>query len=279
MPPRKRGSHDSSTLFESRSDKKTEDHELQPVSSRTRSRRSLPPNCAQQSVAANGSAEKGSAKSRKSLPGKKTNFQSAEETLNSSHKNGSGCISKRLNNTRNNRKKNTAGIVPGPSKSKVLTSTEPPSSSKKESTPKDGTLNSMGSSVLREESPMDVDNGFVMVSHTAATSSAADSHVSSSLQAGAEEETCAVCMCPPENPKVLDKCKHKFCTPCIDQCFAKINPQCPVCGEVYGDMTGNMPPGSMTTFVDSGTHLPGYMGYGTIIITYSFANGTQTVRI
>ena len=95
------------------------------------------------------------------------------------------------------------------------------------------------------------------------------------LQLGADD--CCICMCPPVNPKTLDKCKHTFCAECIDRGF-KIKPVCPICGEIYGSIIGNQPiGGTMNVKVESRLNLPGYEGCGTIVIYYNFASGVQTV--
>lgn len=98
----------------------------------------------------------------------------------------------------------------------------------------------------------------------------------SSADSNEEEEVCAVCMCPPTNPKELEKCGHKFCTTCIEQCFKKMKPACPICGTLYGKIVGNMPRGTMTHHTDPYSQLPGYEGHGTIMIEYNFPNGIQT---
>ena len=95
------------------------------------------------------------------------------------------------------------------------------------------------------------------------------------LQLGADN--CCICICPLENPKILVKCKHPFCAKCIDRGF-KIKPVCPICGEIYGSITGNQPKdGFMRFYVDGRQNLPGYEGCGTIVIDYTFPSGIQTV--
>lgn len=98
-----------------------------------------------------------------------------------------------------------------------------------------------------------------------------------SSSTGNGDDYCVVCMSKWENPKKLPKCGHEFCSECIDQCFSLINPVCPVCGTVYGRMTGNMPSGTMTVRTDNTTNIPGYPGSGLITIQYRFSDGIQTV--
>lgn len=92
-----------------------------------------------------------------------------------------------------------------------------------------------------------------------------------------EEDFCCICRDEHNNPKVLPKCSHKFCTECIDQYF-RIKPVCPVCFVAYGVITGNQPKGHMSDRVLPKLHLPGYEKYDTITIHYSFGDGTQTVK-
>lgn len=91
-----------------------------------------------------------------------------------------------------------------------------------------------------------------------------------------EDDFCCICRDEHDNPKVLEKCSHKFCTGCIDTYF-RIKPVCPVCFVAYGVITGNQPQGHMSDSVSKKIHLPGYESYDTIIIHYAFGNGIQTV--
>ncbi|KAH3789919.1 E3 ubiquitin-protein ligase DTX3L-like [Dreissena polymorpha] len=90
-----------------------------------------------------------------------------------------------------------------------------------------------------------------------------------------EEDFCCICRDEHNDPKVLPKCSHSFCTDCIDEYF-KIKPQCPMCFTAYGVITGNMPQGDMSDYVSTKVKLSGYESIGTIVIHYSFADGTQT---
>ena len=60
--------------------------------------------------------------------------------------------------------------------------------------------------------------------------------------------------------------------------FTKYKPVCPSCGEIYGKIHGDQPAdGQMTSEVRHDIHLPGHEDMGTIVITYSFPDGTQGV--
>lgn len=76
----------------------------------------------------------------------------------------------------------------------------------------------------------------------------------------------------------LDKCKHVFCTECIEDYFVREKPVCPICNTVYGEVKGNMPPGIMSYYTRS-AHLPGYKRVGVIIIDYDIPDGIQTVSL
>ncbi|XP_068740701.1 probable E3 ubiquitin-protein ligase DTX3 [Montipora capricornis] len=86
------------------------------------------------------------------------------------------------------------------------------------------------------------------------------------------DQGCAICLHNMSNPRSLT-CKHAFCSACIQQALNVCN-RCPVCQEPQGVLRGNQPPGVMTNRV-IGQSVPGYEGYGTIIINYSFSSGIQ----
>lgn len=90
-----------------------------------------------------------------------------------------------------------------------------------------------------------------------------------------DEDFCSICRDSHTNPKTLKKCSHSFCTDCIDEYF-KIKPECPNCFVAYGVITGNQPEGYMSDSI-SKIKLPGYEQYNTIVVSYSFSDGTQTV--
>ncbi|XP_061196803.1 uncharacterized protein LOC133205079 [Saccostrea echinata] len=56
---------------------------------------------------------------------------------------------------------------------------------------------------------------------------------------------CCICMDQLTNPQRLPKCGHIFCKKCIKQ-YLDYKPACPTCGQIYGKMTGNQPPGSIS---------------------------------
>jgi deltex-like protein len=89
-----------------------------------------------------------------------------------------------------------------------------------------------------------------------------------------KKERCRICENILTKPMSIG-CGHQFCTECIKRCLQK----CPVCGQVFGPMRGNQPPG---TFAYGSVHphscLPGYEKYGTLQITYHFPDGVQTVE-
>nr|XP_034985534.1 E3 ubiquitin-protein ligase DTX3L [Zootoca vivipara] len=89
-----------------------------------------------------------------------------------------------------------------------------------------------------------------------------------------QEDMCSICMDTVHQKKVLPKCKHEFCTECIEQAL-KYKPVCPVCNAAYGKVEGNQPPGTMN-IQKYRAPLPGYEGYGTIIISYNIPSGIQT---
>ncbi|KAK2546815.1 putative E3 ubiquitin-protein ligase DTX3, partial [Acropora cervicornis] len=86
---------------------------------------------------------------------------------------------------------------------------------------------------------------------------------------------CPICLNSFSNPRSL-KCKHKFCSNCIQRAL-NVSNKCPVCQEPQGVLKGNQPPGEMTSRVASYS-VPGYEGYSTVIIDYSFLPGIQGVE-
>ncbi|XP_008050997.1 E3 ubiquitin-protein ligase DTX3L [Carlito syrichta] len=122
-----------------------------------------------------------------------------------------------------------------------------------------------------QETLMDIDSYFLK---------AASLPFNGSLSSEASEvdkkgkHICVICMDTISNKKVLAKCKHEFCTPCIDKAMS-YKPICPVCQTFYGVQRGNQPDGSMV-FSESRRSLPGYESCGTIVITYNMKGGIQT---
>ena len=92
-------------------------------------------------------------------------------------------------------------------------------------------------------------------------------------KAGSRDDKCPICLCDVTDKKTLSKCGHSFCADCIDEAF-KHQKKCPVCSQVYGLLIGNQPPGTMYDSYRS-ISLPGFGSCGTIVISYSFRNGTQ----
>lgn len=91
------------------------------------------------------------------------------------------------------------------------------------------------------------------------------------------EENCCICTNELTNPKQLERCGHIFCKECIEQSF-QYKPVCPSCGQIYGKMTGDQPPGSITIQNDYQQKLKGFSdSTGCIILTYSFQSGRQGV--
>ncbi|XP_053406461.1 uncharacterized protein LOC123546838 [Mercenaria mercenaria] len=90
-----------------------------------------------------------------------------------------------------------------------------------------------------------------------------------------DDNFCSICRDAHTNPKTLKKCSHSFCTDCIDEYF-KIKPACPECFVAYGVIKGNQPEGYMGDSI-SKIKLPGYEQYNTIVVSYGFSDGTQTV--
>ncbi|KAI4579151.1 hypothetical protein MJT46_000519 [Ovis ammon polii x Ovis aries] len=95
-----------------------------------------------------------------------------------------------------------------------------------------------------------------------------------SAEVNEEQDTCVICLSTVSNKHVLSKCKHKFCSPCIQEAFS-YKPVCPVCQTSYGVQKGNQPDGRMSVVVVRES-LPGYEHCGTIVITYNIEGGIQT---
>ncbi|KAM5336103.1 E3 ubiquitin-protein ligase DTX3L [Glossophaga mutica] len=120
------------------------------------------------------------------------------------------------------------------------------------------------------ETPMDIDgNGSETASPTSQRSAG-----SQASGVNREEDICVICMEPIRNKLVLPKCKHGFCSPCINKAMT-YKPVCPVCQDPYGVQKGNQPEGSMTFSIQKFA-LPGYESCGSIVINYSMKGGIQT---
>lgn len=93
---------------------------------------------------------------------------------------------------------------------------------------------------------------------------------------GRSAENCAICLDTIHKKKTL-KCLHSFCSQCIDSVFS-FKPACPICNTYHGVYTGTQPEGTMTV-THSWQSLPGFEGYGTAVIQYTFPAGIQGVRL
>lgn len=87
--------------------------------------------------------------------------------------------------------------------------------------------------------------------------------------------TCVICLDDVKDGMILD-CNHEFCKSCLNQSFTKHKKACPVCGKIFGEITGNQPQG-VISFEREGRSLPGYENCGTIIVKYNFKSGIQGV--
>lgn len=101
------------------------------------------------------------------------------------------------------------------------------------------------------------------------------------LQAN-EQEKCIICLCefsPADEGEIvkLRKCKaHFFHKSCISQAFASAESvKCPVCGLIYGDLTGEMPDGSVEITLDRRVNCEGYTHRGTWVLLYTFPSGVS----
>lgn len=92
----------------------------------------------------------------------------------------------------------------------------------------------------------------------------------------AKDETCPICLetLKASESTALPKCKHRFCKDCLERAF-QVKPTCPICGEIYGNLTGTQPKGGSMTVSSDRSSLPGYEKYGTIIISYHIPSGRQ----
>uniref|UniRef100_A0A3B3RZQ8 E3 ubiquitin-protein ligase n=1 Tax=Paramormyrops kingsleyae TaxID=1676925 RepID=A0A3B3RZQ8_9TELE len=91
-----------------------------------------------------------------------------------------------------------------------------------------------------------------------------------------EEDLCPICLDKFTNKKKLG-CSHVFCSSCLDGAVKSMGPQCPVCKEIFGQVVGDQPKGTMTYDVIR-ARLPGFSKCDTIVINYSIPDGMQTER-
>jgi len=100
----------------------------------------------------------------------------------------------------------------------------------------------------------------------------------------ASSEACAVCQVGPQYFSVGKKCPHAFCVTCVQSYFSTGEYECPVCG-VQNDLVGHKSTqpsnGRMLVTHDNKLKLPGHdsTSRGTIIVTYTFPAGVQSVTI
>lgn len=99
-----------------------------------------------------------------------------------------------------------------------------------------------------------------------------------------EDERCSICLCEFEardNGQIvkLGKCEdHYFHNDCMENCRAGGSyVKCPICGIIYGVITGDMPPGTMSykTYKPGEVQLSGHERIGTIEINYHFRSGKR----
>lgn len=100
--------------------------------------------------------------------------------------------------------------------------------------------------------------------------------------AGGDREACTACRAGGLEFCCGKKCPHAFCVSCVQSYFSHGETECPVCG-VKDDVTGRTltqpASGHMLTTFENSFKLPGFetTSRGTIIVTYSFPAGIQTV--
>ena len=77
------------------------------------------------------------------------------------------------------------------------------------------------------------------------------------------------------NVCLFEKCQdHFFHVDCINNMIGTNNfIKCPICSKIYGKLTGNQPPGTMTASVMKGTFCSGY-SCDTICVNYNFPGGS-----
>ncbi|KAM4740911.1 uncharacterized protein FYW61_002553 [Anableps anableps] len=88
-----------------------------------------------------------------------------------------------------------------------------------------------------------------------------------------KDDRCPICLSEFTNKKQL-KCKHEYCEECLQNAVKQCGPICPICKDVFGEMKGDQPDGTMTWNIISNP-LPGFPNCGHICITYHFPNGKQ----
>ncbi|XP_038144019.1 E3 ubiquitin-protein ligase DTX3L-like [Cyprinodon tularosa] len=89
-----------------------------------------------------------------------------------------------------------------------------------------------------------------------------------------KDDQCPICMSVFTNKQQL-KCKHAFCLECLQSAMKNIGPICLICKDVFGEMKGNQPDGTMRWIKHNYGDLPGFPGCGHIQITYNIPDGKQ----
>ena len=92
-----------------------------------------------------------------------------------------------------------------------------------------------------------------------------------------KEDVCSICLDTMTNPHKLD-CGHSFCSHCLEQSCKKGFRLCPTCRAPIGKPEGTQPKGCTMKVIRDKSHLPGYKGCGTIIISYNIPSGKQTAE-
>ncbi|XP_036383669.1 E3 ubiquitin-protein ligase DTX3L isoform X2 [Megalops cyprinoides] len=107
---------------------------------------------------------------------------------------------------------------------------------------------------------------------TASASASASSRAQSPQQE--KEEACPICLETVKDKKTLSRCQHSFCRDCLDRAFES-KPTCPICGAVYGHLTGTQPRRGTMEVSTNASSLPGNIKHGTIVIRYHIPGGIQ----
>uniref|UniRef100_A0A3Q2P503 E3 ubiquitin-protein ligase n=1 Tax=Fundulus heteroclitus TaxID=8078 RepID=A0A3Q2P503_FUNHE len=87
------------------------------------------------------------------------------------------------------------------------------------------------------------------------------------------DDKCSICLSHFTDKKQL-KCKHEFCNKCLQNAMKYSGPICPICKDIFGEVQGPQPDGTMT-WNHFSTSLPGFADCGHISITYTFLGGKQ----
>ena len=98
-----------------------------------------------------------------------------------------------------------------------------------------------------------------------------------------EEEQCPICMvefCEDDSSKIvkLNRCEgHYFHAECIEMCYSNNHLKCPICGVIYGIMTGDMPKGIMKVYrhTSETLYLEGYLNMPSYEIIYDIKSGKK----